>query len=366
VLACAAPPASEPLRIGTSGDYAPFSHAGAGFDMEVAQRLARRLGRRIVWVPFAWSELAAAVRENRFDVAMSGITWRPERALIGYMSRAVASGGPCVIGAPVPARVGVNRGGVLERWARASFGEATIVAVDDNLSLPGLLSGGAVDAIVTDSFELASFRRAGDRVRCAAPVDRKVYWVAPRHAQQLGPAIDTFLERDEAWLADLRERWLGVRDSREPVDHAIDLAARRLALMPGIAAWKRAHGRALQDHDREAQVLASAAHEASRLGLDPRAVHDLFALQVELAKAVQRRTPAGQAPLDLAAARALLLRLGQRTLLALAAGPLEVPDDARLVPLAPWLEPGERSRLGVALARASHPCASDCVAPASQ
>ncbi|HSG90170.1 MAG TPA: transporter substrate-binding domain-containing protein, partial [Pseudomonadales bacterium] len=72
--------AEEPvLRVGTSGDYPPFSRAGEGFDVDVAKRLARDLGMRIEWVPFRWPELERRLRAGDFDVVMSGVTWRPER-----------------------------------------------------------------------------------------------------------------------------------------------------------------------------------------------------------------------------------------------------------------------------------------------
>ena len=81
--------------MGTSGDYAPFStqenDERSGFDIEIARELARSLQRPVEWVPFAWPELASQVEKNAFHVAMSGITWQPERAVVGYMTRAVAS-----------------------------------------------------------------------------------------------------------------------------------------------------------------------------------------------------------------------------------------------------------------------------------
>jgi cyclohexadienyl dehydratase len=338
------------LRVGTSGDYAPFSSEGRGFDIEVAQRLAARLGARLEWVPFRWSELERDLREGRFDVAMGGVTWRPERALVGRMSRAVASGGPCVIGREPAQRVGVNRGGVLERWARGAFAGAEIAAVEDNRSLPGLLASGQVDAIVTDSFELAAFLQPGDPHRCEPPRDRKVYWIAPARAAQLGPLIDQFVRDDEAWLDAQRARWLGGSAPRAPIDHAIDLMARRLALMPGLGAWKRAAGMPIADPARETRVLDRAEAAARVHGIDAQRVRALFAVQIELARALQERAPARVEPLPLESVRELTLALGDGLVEALAAieGPVSLDRD-RLAPLGEWLEPGEVERLVDAL-----------------
>lgn len=99
-----APVATRPkLRVGTSGDYAPFSTrdaAGAvhGFDAELAGGLAKDLGFELQWVSVRWPTLQAQLQNGEFDVAMSGVTWQPARAVTGYLTRAVARGGPCVLG----------------------------------------------------------------------------------------------------------------------------------------------------------------------------------------------------------------------------------------------------------------------------
>ncbi len=343
--------AAEPLRVGTSEDYAPFSHEGRGFDLEVARRMVADLGRELVFVPFRWPELQARLAAGEFDVAMSGITWRPERAVVGFMTRAVAAGGPCLLSARgKPERIGVNRGGFLETWARAHFGGATIVPFDDNRSLPERLVRGEIDALVTDSFELPDFRRPGLEARCEPRAERKVYWVAPPRVEQLGPRIDGWLAEREPTLRELRARWLGGASPRGEADHLVDLLARRLALMPHVAAWKRAKQRPIEDLPRERAVLERAARVAGRAGLDPAWLRRVFALQIELAKAVQRRAPAPQTPLDLVTdVRPLLLRLGDRIVASLARGAdLGTADPAALQA---WLEPLELERLREVLSR---------------
>jgi chorismate mutase-like protein len=346
------------LRVGTSGDYAPFSADGEGFDVEVARRIARDFDTELKWVPFRWPELSQAVARDGFDVAMSGVTWRPARAVVGWMSRAVAAGGPCVLwrGAE-PLRIGVNRGGVLERWARRTYADREVVAVDDNRSLPTRLEAGEVDAIVTDSFELPHFRRPGLDVRCEPPRDRKVYWVAPARADSLGPRIDAWLAAHESELAELRRAHFGAAGARSEADHVLDLIARRMAFMPYVAAFKREAGVAIEDREREARVLASAAEQAQAVGLPAETVRAFFRLQIELAKAVQRRATAPDEQLDLQTQiRPALLRLGDRIVRSLAA--LHAREDrAALIEgadfrvLEPLLEPDEIAALRALLSR---------------
>jgi cyclohexadienyl dehydratase len=347
--------AGEPvLRVGTSDDYSPFSFRGRGFDVDAAEAMARDFGMRIEWVRFRWPELRGEVRTDVFDVAMSGITWRPERAVIGWMSRAIAQGGPCVVGDPSVGRVAVNRGGVLESWARRRFAPQSIVSVDDNLSLSTLLESGAVSAFVTDSFEAAGGSyRAEHAVQCEPPCDRKVYWVAPRRARELGPRVDAWVAANEARLQELRRRWLGGSSPRDEIDNLIDLAARRLALMPAVAAWKRAHELAVEDSLREQAVLARADGAARAAGLDPDSVRALFAVQIGLAKAIERRATQAESTLDLETElRPALSEIGDRIIASLAvAAPVEARALAedRLVPLAELLSSDEVSELRTAI-----------------
>ncbi len=356
LLALALPAAAggeELLRVGTSSDYPPFSHDGAGFDVEVAGRLARHLDARVEWVQFRWEELGRRVRAGDFDIAMSGVTWRPDRAVVGWMTRAVAAGGPCVVGTADPARVGVNRGGFLERWARGRFRNAQLVAVDDNLSLAPRFVAGELDAFVTDSFELPHVAQADWPSRCEPPLDRKVYWIAPQRAATLGPEIDAWLARRELELAALRALWLGAAAPRNDADHLIDLLARRLALMPAVAGWKRARSLAAEDLRREALVLDRAAGAGAARGLAAAGVRQLFRVQIDLAKRVQGRSRAPAFELDLdSELRPALGRLGERIVTALAAvAPLDAAalGDGRLAPLERWLEPDELASLREAL-----------------
>jgi cyclohexadienyl dehydratase len=370
-LACAPPPpvpdTPEPalaITVGTSGDYAPFStrqdDERRGFDIEIALEMARSLRRPVEWVPFAWPELGARVKENAFHVVMSGITWQPERAVVGYMTRAVASGGPCLLGDPQAQAIGVNKGGALEAWARQALGDRELLLVDDNLSLPALLTSGRVGAIVTDNFELTSFRREGWDSHCEAPIWRKVYWVAPKESERLGPWLDDWLRDHEAFVRQASERWLGAPSALGPKAHLVDLLARRMAFMPFVAAYKRAHRLPIEDPAQEVRVLEAAVSEASDVGLEGPALEALFRRLMELAKAIQMRSTSEHS-LDLKRSldlnrevRPALLGLGKRIVVALRdardSGTLATLTLSDLGPLAPWLTGAELESLQERLA----------------
>jgi chorismate mutase-like protein len=339
---------SQALVVGTSADaYPPFVFEdGEGFSRTLAERLATDLGfSEVRIVTFAWPQLEERLAAGDFTLAMGGITWRAERSVVGWMSRALAAGGPCVVGDWDGERWAVNRGGFLESWARERYPERELIAVNDNTELPELLAHHTVDAFVTDSFEVAHFARASDPRRCEPAAERKVVWVAP-HAIDLGPRVDAWIDAHEDWLREQRERYFGAPMPRDDLDHLLDLLARRLALMPHVARFKAQRGTALEDPKREAAVLASVGERAEQAGLDPASTRALFALQIELAKALQERSSAEKArttrDLDLELElRPAISRLGERIVAALAEvapvpkGALDDPE--RWVVLDPWL-----------------------------
>ena len=69
------------LRVGTEGTYPPFtyhdeSNALVGFDVEIAQEIAKRLGVTAEFVEGPWDGLIAGIDANRYDVVINqvGIT----------------------------------------------------------------------------------------------------------------------------------------------------------------------------------------------------------------------------------------------------------------------------------------------------
>ena len=342
------------LRVGTSGDYAPFSVLdedgdAQGFDVELAVELASDLGVELRWVPFRWPDLQQQLGRGDFDLAMGGVTWQPSRAVLGYMTRAVAWGGPCVLGDPAAPRVAVNRGGILEAWAREQFHDRELIAVEDNMSLPTLLAEGRVGAIVTDSFERQAFARPGWGLRCEPALSRKVFWVGPLLSAELGERIDEWLRTNAARVQAAQERWFGERQRLDATVHLVDLLARRFAFMPLVAALKAERALAIRDSAREREVLAGVGKTARSLGLPEQPVLDLFTLTIELSKAVQLRQ-SETSSLDLARQiRPALTDLGERILRAL----VEARSERKLASLtladlellSPWLTLGEREQL---------------------
>ena len=319
------------LRVGTAGDYAPFSTAQEGkpayrgFDIAVAEAFAHDCGYTIEWVAFRWPALNADLAAGRFDVAMSGITVRPERSAIGRFSVPVMTSGavllykiaafdrlPAASLAITPeslsrfdragVHIAVNQGGHLEQVTRAHFSKATVLAIPDNAGVRLALVDGTADAVVTDSLEAPHWLKALSGVATFGPFteDRKAYWWAADKGVLAGE-LDSWLVAREAngTLAHLRAAVLGISTLPSTADplHAL-LAAidERLALMPWVARSKRAGGIAIEDRAQESRVLAASwqvvQHAAQRAELEPPGqaqVTALYGSLIEAAKQVQHR-----------------------------------------------------------------------------
>ncbi len=165
--------AARVLRIGTTGDYAPFSADVRGrlqgVDIELARDLARRLGARPVFVRTTWPTLLEDLRRDAFDVALGGISATRTRAAAAALSVPYLASGKTLIARCRDAgrfgsladvdrpgvRVIVDPGGTNERYVRTHLHRARILVHRGNESLFGALVAGRADVMITDDVEVA-------------------------------------------------------------------------------------------------------------------------------------------------------------------------------------------------------------------
>jgi len=176
------------LRVGTTGDYTPFSlkrpdGSYEGADIEMAHDLAERLGVRIDFVPTVWVELLDDFLADRFDIAMGGVTVTPARADKACFSiptfvdgkrplarRKYADRFTSIEAIDQPGvRVIANPGSANEAFARAHFTRATVIIHRDNASVFDELVAGRADVMVTDGLE-ADHQAQLHAELCAVPV----------------------------------------------------------------------------------------------------------------------------------------------------------------------------------------------------
>jgi cyclohexadienyl dehydratase len=165
--------AQRALRIGTTGDYKPFSFLNPetktfeGIDIDMARALAASLGAEPHFVQTAWPSLMADLAADKFDIAMGGISVTLERQKTAWFSGPYLASGKTPIARCADearyqsladidragVRLIVNPGGTNERFARAALKQATIVVFDDNRAIFDQLLAGRADVMITDAIE---------------------------------------------------------------------------------------------------------------------------------------------------------------------------------------------------------------------
>ena len=203
------------LRVGTTGDYTPFSlkqpdGSYQGADIEMAHDLGETLGVTVEFVPSVWVDLLDHFLADRFDIAMGGVTVTAPRAEKAFFSVPTFVDGKrplCrredkdrftsveAINRP-GVRVVANPGSANEAFARANFPNAEVTIHHDNASVFLEIAEGRADVMVTDGLE-ADHQAALHSELCAVPVApftrlEKAYMFAR------DPAMKRFIDD---WLA---------------------------------------------------------------------------------------------------------------------------------------------------------------------
>ena len=342
------------VRIGTSGDYAPFSvrhdkdpmNNYEGLDPSLARAFAKDRGLEIEFVPFRWPNLLEDLAAGRFDVAMSGITVRPERSVAGRFSLPITTSGAVLLvpdTSPFVAireldqaefEIAVNAGGHLERVTQNHFGRAQIRPMQDNPDVIHALAQGEVDAAVSDTREAVIWQEENPGLRIIGPFtrDRKAFLVAAGRPE-LARELDAWLLESQAdgRLDALRAKALGeppnTTTTTKPLWALLAAVDERLSLMPWVAEAKRAGGGPIEVPSVEARVLeeaiirfrAALEENPGPVKINESRVLDFYRAQIEAAKWLQRETLAGTVasrsgtPPDLETElRPALIRIGDR------------------------------------------------------
>jgi cyclohexadienyl dehydratase len=206
------------LRVGLTGDYAPYSLRGpdgkiTGADVTMAQALANKLGVTLEIVPTTWKSMTGDFKADRFDIVMGGVSVTADRAAIGDFSVTVMNDGkrPIVrcadkdryisiaaINQP-DVRVVVNPGGTNEAFAKAHFPHAKLEELPDNRTIFDEVAEGHADVMVTDGAEVEYQALRHPGVLCSAAVPQafdhfaKACWMTRDPA--LKAAVDAVLKK---------------------------------------------------------------------------------------------------------------------------------------------------------------------------
>ncbi len=177
------------LMVGTTGDYRPLSYREAdgnywGFGIEMAEKIAERIGVGIEFVQTSWPTLTADVQvePQTFDLAIGGITITDTRKETMLMSDGYLANGKTILCRAEDAnryqsladidkpevRVMVNPGGLNEKFANENLTHATIIVYQKNEEIPNQVAEGNADVMITEITEAPWYVQNDPRL--AAPL----------------------------------------------------------------------------------------------------------------------------------------------------------------------------------------------------
>jgi len=225
------------LRVATEGTYSPFSfhdpktNALTGYDVEVAQAVADKLGVKVEYVETPWDAIFAGLAADRYDVVVNQVTKNPERAgLYGLSTTYTWSEGVIATRANDSSVTSLaslkgrkSAQSLTSNWAKvAKDAGAQVESVEGFTQAITLLKQSRVDATVNDSLAVLDYEKStGDRtVKVAAKTgDVSEQVVATRKGSDLVAAIDKALAdlKADGTLAKISQKYFSVDVSKQPV-----------------------------------------------------------------------------------------------------------------------------------------------------
>ncbi|NMO97352.1 transporter substrate-binding domain-containing protein [Paenibacillus lemnae] len=175
------------IRVGMTGDYKPFTYLNPenkqyeGYDVDAAYELGKDLGVEVRFINTTWSTMMKDLQDDKFDIAVGGVTRNTARQKTAYVSEGYVSFGkvPLIraedkdkyksvedINQP-SVRIGVNPGGTNEIFVREHLKNATVTVVPNNLDVPHLVADGTYDVMITDTVEAITYAKADSRLYAA-------------------------------------------------------------------------------------------------------------------------------------------------------------------------------------------------------
>lgn len=156
------------LKIGTTFDYRPFTYIEnnqyKGYDIEIIRLIGKELDLKIEFIKTTWKSLKKDLIDEKFDIAIGGITKTEDREKELGITKEYYEFGKCFLVRredkekyisldsvnKKEVRVGVNIGGTNEIFARDFLTKSKIIKYEDNLEVPLAVSNNEVDVMVTE------------------------------------------------------------------------------------------------------------------------------------------------------------------------------------------------------------------------
>jgi cystine transport system substrate-binding protein len=161
------------LKVGTEGTYPPFTFHDAsgtlvGFDVEIAQEIAKRLGVKVQFVEGKWDGLIAGLDAKRYDTVINEVAITDARkAKYDFSTPYIVSKAALIVrdeNSSIKTFADL-KGKKAGESLTSNYGKlaadsgATVVGVDGFNQAVDLLLAGRVDATINDSLSFLDFKK---------------------------------------------------------------------------------------------------------------------------------------------------------------------------------------------------------------
>lgn len=219
------------INVGLEGTYPPFSYVDdsgklTGFEVELAEALAKQLGVKAKVQPTKWDGILAALESKRLDVVINQVTISDERKkkydfsvpyTVSGIQALTRKADANTIAKPADLsgkKVGVGLGTNYEQWVKANVPGADVRTYEDDPTKFQDLMNKRIDAILVDRLAaLDTVKKTGDRLAVAGEAfSRQASGIALRKGEpEMLKAIDEALAdmRKDGSLAKLSQKWFG-------------------------------------------------------------------------------------------------------------------------------------------------------------
>lgn len=205
------------IRVGTPGDYYPFSYfkngVPEGIDVDILRDFSRYAGVPLEFVRTTWRQILKDLDLGSFEVAAGGVAISKERRRKALFSATYFRTGKAPLALAANAhlystlndidrhgvRVIVNPGGTNEQFARKNLQNATLLVHTDNITVFEMILSGEADVMITDAVEAVVQESRDLRLKAVNP--RKPF-TCSHFAYMLGRKEHDLKKLMDQWLVD--------------------------------------------------------------------------------------------------------------------------------------------------------------------
>ena len=224
--------AIQNLRIGTPGDYFPYSHLNTttnqyeGLDIDLIRNFAHTYNFNSIFVPTTWKTLLSDLENNKFDIAIGGITSTKIRKQKAFITQPYNLSQKSLLFLcelkfktlsdidKYNIKVLENIGGTNEQFAKKHIKHAQLIFKENNNTVLDILIKHQADVMITDSEE-ALWAHKNNHELCVSMTNlaftksKKVFLVS-KQEHMLFKTLNVWMQdlKNAGVLENLKSKWL--------------------------------------------------------------------------------------------------------------------------------------------------------------